>query len=247
MEIRVQWPGHGPLQVAVVMRTPGADFELAAGFLLSEGIVWPTEPPGSVAYCLDPSLTAEQRYNVVTATLDRAPRRHPAARSTSVSSACGVCGTESLDEVFTPDDKPLEVGALVDAAAVTGAPQTLREHQQLFAKTGAVHAAGVFEFDGRVRAVREDVGRHNAVDKLLGARLLGAAAYDEDTLLCVSGRMGFDIVSKAVAARLSVIAAVGGPSSLAVALADRAGVTICGFTRAGRFVVYTHPERLRGV
>ena len=116
----------------------------------------------------------------------------------------------------------------------------------MFAKTGSIHASGVFTYDGELIATREDVGRHNTVDKVLGARLLGTIDFGSDSILCVSGRMGFDIVTKAVAGQISMVVAVGGPSSLALDLAERAGVTLCGFTRGSRFVVYTHPERISG-
>lgn len=247
LEIRLSWPGQPAHRVAVTMRTPGADFELAAGFLLSEGVVHRRDPPRTVAYCVDTDLTPEQKYNVVTVDLDQAPRRHPSSRSTTMSSACGVCGTESIDEVFTPTDQPIPLHATLPAKHVTGLPEALLERQRLFARTGALHAAGVFGFDGSLIVVREDVGRHNAVDKVLGARQLGTATYDDDVILCVSGRIGFDIITKAVAGRIAVVVAVGAPSSLALDLADRAGVTVCGFTRGERFVAYSHPERLSGV
>jgi FdhD protein len=244
LELRVSWPGSPARRLAVTMRTPGSDFELAAGFLLSEGLVAYGEQPRTITYCLDTTLTRDQQYNVVSVVLDHPPKRAPAARFTAISSACGVCGAQSLDEIFSPDEPPLVVGDRVDSKLVDALPAVLRTAQPMFAKTGAVHAAGVFSFDGSLRVVREDIGRHNAVDKVLGARVLGSAAYDESAVLCVSGRIGFDIVSKAVAGRVSVVLGVGGPSSLAVRLADRAGLTVCGFARGSRYVVYSHPERI---
>jgi FdhD protein len=247
LEVRLRWPGHDDVRVAVTMRTPGADFELAAGFLLAEGVLGPGEVPSTVAYCTDHSLTQEQRFNVVTVTLSSPPRRHPGSRSTTMSSACGVCGTQSLDEVFTPQDPPIPETAPVDPEVVTGLPDALRGVQRVFDRTGALHAAGVFSRDGEVLLVREDVGRHNAVDKVLGAALLAQTSYPPDALLCVSGRLGFDVLVKALVGRFPVVVAVGAPSSLALDLAERAAVTVCGFTRGGRFVVYTHPERIHGV
>jgi FdhD protein len=247
LEIRLTWPGVSAHRVAVTMRTPGADFELAAGYLQSEGVTTPGTPPRTVAYCTDVDLTPEQEFNVVTVELGEQPRRHPASRSTTMSSACGVCGTESIEEVFTPEDDPIPVRTRVGADVVRALPDRLIERQQVFSRTGSLHAAGVFDPGGQLVIAREDVGRHNAVDKVIGARQLGTATYDEDVLLCVSGRIGFDIVTKAVAGRVGTIVAVGGPSSLALELADRAGVTVCGFTRGERFVVYTHPERVRDV
>ena len=247
LEIRLTWPGVSAHRVAVTMRTPGADFELAAGYLQSEGVTTPGTPPRTVAYCTDVDLTPEQEFNVVTVELGEQPRRHPASRSTTMSSACGVCGTESIEEIFTPEDDPIPVRTRVGADVVRALPDRLIERQKVFSRTGSLHAAGVFDPGGQLVIAREDVGRHNAVDKVIGARQLGTATYDEDVLLCVSGRIGFDIVTKAVAGRVGTIVAVGGPSSLALELADRAGVTVCGFTRGERFVVYTHPERVRDV
>jgi FdhD protein len=247
LETRLRWPGHDDVRVAVTMRTPGADFELATGFLMSEGVLPDDEPPSTVAYCTDRALTAEQRYNVVTVTLAKPPARHPGNRSTAVSSACGVCGAQSLDDVFAPDAGPLPVVGSLDPQVVTSCPERLRDAQRVFARTGSLHAAGVFTTGGELVTVREDVGRHNAVDKVLGAALLARTPYPADAVLCVSGRLGFDVLVKAVVGRFPVVVAVGAPSSLALDLAERAGVTVCGFTRGSRFVVYTHPERIDGV
>ena len=227
------------------MRTPGADFELATGFLLTEGVLAPGQRPRTVGYCVDSELRPEERLNVVVVTLDRPPRRTPGRRATDMSSACGVCGAESLDDVFTPDAAALEVVPVRSAGDLGRLTGALLDHQPLFGRTGAIHAAGVYSTDGELVVAREDIGRHNAVDKVLGARQLGTVEYDESALLCVSGRIGFDIVAKAVAGRIGTVAAVGGASSLALDLADRAGITVCGFTRGRRTVVYTHPERLR--
>ncbi len=247
LEIRLQWPDQHDIRAAVTMRTPGGDFELAAGFLLSEGLIDAEHAPQTVAYCTDRALTPEQRFNVVTVTLDRAPRRHPGERSTTMSSACGVCGAQSLDDVYLPQAAPLPVTTTIEPAVVSTLPDRLQEAQRLFRRTGALHAAGVFSPDGDLLVAREDIGRHNAVDKVLGARLLGTASYPSGSILCVSGRVGFDVLVKAVAGRFPVVAAVGGVSSLALDLAERAGVTVCAFARGSRFVVYTRPERLRGV
>jgi FdhD protein len=247
LEIRLGWPGHAPTRVAVIMRTPGNDFELAAGFLLAEGVLDSRTSPRGIAYCVDRDLSQEQLYNVVTVTLADPPLRHPSSRSTPVSSACGVCGTQSLDEVFTAENGRLPMRERVDARVFNELPDALRREQSIFARTGAVHAAGIFGFDGTLVVAREDIGRHNAVDKVFGARQLGKAAFADDSILCASGRIGFDIAAKAAAARIAVIVAVGGPSSLALDLADRAGITVAGFVRSGRCVVYTWPERINGL
>jgi FdhD protein len=244
LEIRVAAPGQPAGRVAVTMRTPGNDFELAAGFLRSEGLV---DGPGhisTITYCLDTTLTDDQMYNVVSVTLDRPTLRPIAGRYGSVSAACGVCGKQSIDDVLPiaprtdVDRTPIEVTTLLSL------PDVLRRRQGVFSRTGGLHAAGVFTTAGDPIVVREDVGRHNAVDKVLGARLLGSASYDDASLLCVSGRVGFDIIAKAIAGGFPLLVAVGAPSSLAVDLAEEAGITVCGFVRGERLVCYSHPERL---
>ena len=245
LEIRLAWPGQEAHRVAVTMRTPGADFELATGFLVAEGVLPAGHLPRNVGYCMDRELRPEERFNVVVVTLAEPPLRVPGRRATTMSSACGVCGTESLDEVFRPGDAPLVVQPLHHSSLLTDLAGRLRGSQPLFDKTGSIHAAGVFDRAGTLVGVREDVGRHNAVDKVVGARQLGTLDFDETALLCVSGRVGFDIVTKAVTGRIGTVIAVGGASSLALDLAERAGITICGFTRGSRTVVYTHHERIR--
>jgi len=238
--------------VAVTMRTPGHDFELAAGFLHAEGVLASADDLRTVAYCTDVDLAPEQEFNVVTVELERAPRRAPAERYaglSAASSACGVCGTESIDDVMALCDvHPSSVwdDLRVPAAVLVALPDRLREAQRVFDSTGGLHAAGLFDAAGTPLVVREDIGRHNAVDKVVGARVL-AGETPAVPLLCVSGRIGFEIVQKATVAGIGVLAAVGAPSSLAVDLARRAGLCTAGFVRDGRFVVYAAPERLDGV
>lgn len=254
LEIRLAWPGSPAERVAVTMRTPGHDFELAAGFLFGEGIVADGDIH-TVAYCTDNTLTPAQEFNVVTVTLAGPPRRVPTARYDgpgAASSACGVCGTESIDDVLAQCQVPGHVPGAgdgrwadlrVDADVVRALPDLLRERQRVFDSTGGVHAAGLFEADGTPVVVREDVGRHNAVDKAVGERLLAGAGLAAP-VLCVTSRIGFEIVQKAVAAGVGVVVAVGAPTSLAVDLADRAGLTAVGFARGPRHVIYTHPDRI---
>ena len=251
LEIRCSWPGVDGHRVAVTMRTPGQDFELAAGFLFAEGVVGGQEHLHTVAYCTDTNLKPEQEFNVVTVDLAGPPLRHPAVRYgglAGASSACGVCGTESIDDVLAlvssfPTRDHAATPPPVDRAVVHGLPDRLREAQRVFDTTGGLHAAGLFTADGEPLVVREDIGRHNAVDKVVGARLL-AGATTAVPVLAVSGRIGFEIVQKAVAAGVGLLAAVGAPSSLAVDLARRAGLCTVGFVDPERFVVYSAPERL---
>jgi FdhD protein len=249
LEIRLAWPGTPARRVAVTMRTPGHDFELATGFLHGEGVLTGADDLHKVAYCTDVTLTPQQEYNVVTVELSRPPRRAPADRYaglTSASSACGVCGTESIDDVLAlcevrRSDRWHDLA--VPAHVLLKLPDRLREEQRVFDSTGGLHAAGLFDASGTPLVVREDIGRHNAVDKVVGARVL-AGSSPAVPLLGVSGRIGFEIVQKAVVADIGVVAAVGAPSSLAVDLATRAGLTTAGFVRGHRFVLYSTPDRI---
>jgi FdhD protein len=247
LEVRMAAPGSPPQRVAVTMRTPGADFELATGLLIGEGVVRARGHVATVTYCTDADLTAEQSYNVATVMLNEPPRREPAVRNLAATSACGVCGKESLDAVREFGGREVRSGLQVTAQAVMELQARLREHQRLFERTGGVHAAGLFGADGRPLVVREDVGRHNAVDKVVGAVALGSVPGLPDpaeTVLCISARAGFEIVQKAVMAGFPVVAAVGAATSLAVECALEYGVTLLGFIRGPRFVVYSGGDRI---
>ncbi len=250
LEIRLSWPGRPAERVAVTMRTPGHDFELATGFLHGEGVLATAGDLRRVAYCTDAALAPEQEFNVVTVELRGPPRSEPARRYaglSAASSACGVCGTESIDDVLALCDLASHAvrpaGPVVAPEVLLGLPDRLRLEQRVFDSTGGLHAAGLFDEHGATWVVREDIGRHNAVDKVVGARVL-AGTSPAAPVLCVSGRIGFEIVQKAVVAGIGVLAAVGAPSSLAADLAGRAGLCTAGFVRNGRCVVYSAPERL---
>ncbi|HET7387031.1 MAG TPA: formate dehydrogenase accessory sulfurtransferase FdhD [Nocardioidaceae bacterium] len=251
LEVRLSWPGRPAERVAVTMRTPGNDFELAAGLLHAEGVLESADDLHTVAYCTDHTLTAEQKYNVVTVEMSVQPRREPPARYAGLAaatSACGVCGTESIDDVLamcttTAPAGDAETLTPLAPAVLASLPDLLRGQQRLFDSTGGLHAAGLFEADGSPIVVREDIGRHNAVDKVVGHQLL-AGHTTAAPVLAVSGRIGFEIVQKAVAAGIGVLAAVGAPSSLAIRLAEQAGLCAVGFVRGARFVIYTCPERI---
>jgi FdhD protein len=242
MEIRAAGPGQDARSVVVTMRTPGHDFELAAGFLTSEGLT----APGAIAsirYC-ELAEDVEQRYNIVTVRLAH-PFTAPGAGERFLSnSSCGLCGKTSLDEV-SRHCAEVAAGPVVPWARIGGLPDALRRHQRLFDQTGGLHAAGLFDVDGRMVAVREDVGRHNAVDKIVGWAHLGGHLPLSDRILVVSGRLGFEIVQKAAAAGIPVIVAVSAPSSLAVDAARRFGVTVVGFVRGERGNIYCGAERVR--
>jgi FdhD protein len=246
LEVRLGWPGRAAERVGVTMRTPGHDFELAAGLLFAEGLLSPAALE-SVAYCTDTRLTREQEFNVVTVTLSGPPPRLPGTvhdTVTAAASACGVCGADSIGEVLSLTEVrgPMATD-LVEPGVLLGLPARLREAQRVFDATGGLHAAGLFTADGELVVLREDIGRHNAVDKVVGARLL-AGSPPGLPVLCVSGRIGFEIVQKAVAAGVGVLAAIGAPSSLAVRLAEESGLALVGFLSAKRFVVYAGGERI---
>lgn len=245
LEIRVARPGVPAIPVAVTMRTPGADFELAAGFLFSEGVVErPTDIP-AIAYCIAPG-DGEQRYNIVQASLSPDTAFDPAdlARNFYTTSSCGVCGKASIEAVMAPV-RPLEPGgSTVPASVLAALPSRLRDEQRIFDRTGGLHAAALFEPDGSLVRVREDVGRHNAMDKLVGSSLLAGELPLRDRIVLVSGRLSFELVQKAARAGVPVLAGVSAPSSLAVELAEATGVTLVGFLRGDTFNIYSHGRRI---
>jgi FdhD protein len=208
LEIRTAWPGSAPRPIVVTMRTPGADFELAAGFLRSEGLVAGPADVVRVAYCTDASLTAEQLYNVVTVDLARAPDQPPSARYGAATAACGVCGKESLDELEIRGCQPVPAGPQVEASTLCALPDRLQTAQDLFSRTGGLHAAGLFSPDGELLCAREDIGRHNAVDKVVGWAFLQGLLPLSNQILVVSGRAGYEICQKALAAGIPFVAAV---------------------------------------
>jgi len=242
MEIRAAGPGQAAQAVAVTMRTPGHDFELAVGFLCTEGLIARSEEVAAVKYCELPA-GQDQLFNVVTVALARAYDPGDYLRRFQAGSSCGTCGKASLEQVEVLC-LPIGPGFAVAASLIPTLPGRLREAQKLFATTGGLHAAASFDAEGRLACLREDVGRHNAVDKVVGNALLGRVLPLSDRLLMVSGRVSFEIVQKAAVAGIPVIAAVSAPSSLAVEAARRLGVTVCGFVRDGSYNIYSHPERV---
>jgi len=229
--------------VAVTMRTPGHDFQLAAGFFLSEGIVAGREAIAGIAYC-DEGADAER--NVVEVALRPGVPFDPArfSRNVYTTSSCGVCGKTSIDLVRALCPAPPVGRERVAREVLLALPETLRRAQPVFARTGGLHAAGLFDAAGHLLLQHEDVGRHNAVDKVIGRLLLDGALPASDRVLLVSGRASFELVQKALAAGIPFLAAVGAPSSLAVELARDAGLTLVGFLRDGRFNVYAGEERI---
>jgi FdhD protein len=241
LELRVHGPGEPATALAVTMRTPGNDFELAAGFCRTEGLITTPTDLETIAYCLGEQ--GEQLFNVVTLRMRRTLVAEISGRRFLANSACGICGKAALDDLEVRCD-PVGPGPVVAASVVRTLPARLAEHQRLFGETGGLHAAARFTPAGDLVAVREDIGRHNALDKLIGAALLEGSLPLAGEMLLVSGRLSFELVQKAAVAGIAVLCAVSAPSSLAVATAERFGQTVVGFLRDDRFNVYTHPDRI---
>lgn len=242
MEIRV-----GGSSLVVTMRTPGNDIDLVHGFLLTEGIIASREDIAEIRYCDGVDADGANTYNVLDVTLSATAQPIAlAARNFLASAACGVCGKESLADVRTRS--PFDVGAAeltIDASTLTGMTDTLRRNQRAFETTGGLHAAGLFSPDGALVVLREDVGRHNAVDKVLGWAASENRIPASDLVLIVSGRASFELVQKAVMAGIPLLGAVSAPSSLAVDLANEAGLTLVGFLRGETMNVYARADRIK--
>ncbi|MBD2460957.1 formate dehydrogenase accessory sulfurtransferase FdhD [Oscillatoria sp. FACHB-1407] len=244
LEIRFVEPQR---TVAVTMRTPGADFELAAGFLYSEGIVQHHDDIQRLSYCVDPQVDGEQRYNIVNVALRHGflPDLQPLERHFYTTSACGICGKASLEALQLRGYTALSDGIQIDAAVIYNLPERLRSHQAVFSSTGGLHAAALFDLQGNLLALKEDVGRHNALDKLIGSAFLSNELPWRDRIVMVSGRSSFELVQKCLAAGAPILCAVSAPSSLAVALAQEFNITLIGFLRGDRFNIYSGKQRIR--
>jgi FdhD protein len=246
MEIRLV-SGGMKRTVAVTMRTPGSDFELAAGFLYGEGIVSSQEDIKKISYCVDPDVDAEQQYNIVNVEL-RDTREYdlrPLERHFYTTSACGVCGKASLEQLEVRGCPAIPPGPEVAAQTIYSLPEKLRAAQGLFEATGGLHAAALFDAGGELVALREDVGRHNATDKLIGWTLLEGRLPLGDHIVMVSGRSSYEIMQKCLVAGVPVVCAVSAPSSLAVDVAREFGMTLIGFLRGSKFNLYAGSERIQ--
>ncbi len=240
LEIRVRGAA-----VTVTMRTPGHDAELAAGFLLSEGIIRHRTDVVEIACCGSTEVAARENVLNVFLSPEVCFDGPKAGRLQLTTSSCGLCGKASIESIHQRFP-PMEDGGggSVSIPKLLGFPDKLRQRQASFERTGGLHAAGLFSFGGRRVVVREDIGRHNAVDKVLGYGFLNGRLPLKNSVLMVSGRVSFEIMQKALAARIPLVAAVSAPSSLAVEFAHESGQTLVGFLRNGSFNVYTHPRRI---
>lgn len=239
LEIRI-----GGEPVSVTMRTPGDDFDLAAGFLLTEGMITRREQIARIAYGRGPD--GEPSGNLVDVTLAPGESVDLAHldRHFFASSSCGICGKASIDHVRARGMQPCTPTLEINPDVLTSLPDALRARQRIFGRTGGLHAAALFDPNGLLVAIREDIGRHNAVDKVVGDALLDGGLPLSERILVVSGRGGFEIVQKALVAGVPVVASVSAPSSLAVQLARDYGLTLIGFLRGSRFIVYAGEHRL---
>ncbi len=233
--------------LAVTMRTPGNDFELAAGFAYSEAIVRARDEIAGVSYCLDPAVDPDQRYNIVNVELRGgfAPLNlQRFERHFTMSSSCGVCGRAQLDSLRDLGVTPIDDDVRVSRELLYALPKRMRSAQRVFASTGGLHASALVNQSGEAVAVREDVGRHNAVDKVVGWGLLGGHLPFARSILMVSGRTSYEILQKSAMARIPIVCSVSAPSSLAIDLAREFNITLVGFLNGERANVYSAPERI---
>jgi FdhD protein len=244
LEVRVAAGGERQT-VAITMRTPGADFELSAGFLYGEGVVSDPHELRRITYCVDPEVDPDQRYNIVNVELrtPALPELGSLERHFFTSSACGVCGKAGLEALHIRGCSIPPSTGWLSPSIVTSLPEKLRSAQSVFQSTGGLHAAALFDASGELIALREDVGRHNAVDKLIGWAFLQGKLPLSEHIVLVSGRSSYEIVQKCLAAGVPVLCAVSAPSSLAVDLARDFGMTLVGFLRGERFNIYSGLER----
>jgi FdhD protein len=241
LEIRAAGPGQEPVAVAITMRTPGHEDELAAGFLRTEGLI---AGPEILRFAHGDPASMSQPDDQVTVHLARVFDASAVAERHFVATAsCGICGKASLDEIAVRSE-PLPPGPVVSRSIVLALPDLLRAAQRAFDETGGLHAAALFTPAGELVEIREDVGRHNALDKLVGSQVLAKAMPLHERILMVSGRVSFEIVQKAAVAGIPIVCAVSAPSDLAIEAADRLGLTLVGFLRGDGFNVYAHDERI---
>ncbi len=243
LELRLAAGGQ-TRSLAITMRTPGNDFELAAGFLYSEGVVSARDDIAGIAYCVDPSIDAEQRYNIVTVELaGDMPALERLERHFTVNSSCGVCGKASIEALHVRA-QPIADQLQVSYDFVAELPDKMRSAQRIFAATGGLHASALFDKRSNMLALREDVGRHNALDKIIGWALLNHRLPLRECVVLVSGRASYELLQKSVTAGIPIVCAVSAPSSLAVETARAFNVTLCGFVRGSKCNVYSALERI---
>ncbi len=246
LEIRLV-AGATTQTLAITMRTPGHDFELAAGFVCTEGIVGARDDIAGISYCVDPAIDAEQRYNIVNIELRTAhlPNLDRFERHFTMNSSCGICGRANLDALRDRGVSPIEDDVTIPVDLLYELPAKMRDAQRIFSATGGLHATALFTSGGELMTLREDVGRHNALDKAIGWAFLNNRLPLAGTIAFVSGRSSYEIVQKCAVARIAIVAAVSAPSNLAVDVAREFGITLAGFVRDHRCNVYSREDRIR--
>jgi FdhD protein len=248
LQIRLQYKQHEKWQdepLSITMRTPGNDFELTAGFLFAEAVINGMDDIDRIRHCR--KVEVEEQGNVVIARLapDILFDINKLHRHFLSNSSCGVCGRSVIDAVRCRQDTlTLNASERITPGTILHMNEILEKHQTVFRHTGGLHASALFDFQGNLLLLREDIGRHNALDKVVGAALFSHRMPLENALVFFSGRVSYELVQKALQAKIPIIVAVGAPSSLAVKLADAGGITLIGFLRGNRFNIYTHPERV---
>ena len=244
LEIRLNYPKQ---TIAVTMRTPGADFDLAAGFLYSEGVIKNQEDIAKISYCVDPKVDGKQRQNIINVSLksELNPNLTTLERHFLTTSACGVCGKASIESLQIKGFSAIPLGLEVSPEIIYSLPDKLNTAQRVFKSTGGLHAAGLFNSEGKLLKLREDVGRHNALDKLIGSEFLAGELPLNNLMVMVSGRSSFEILQKCITAGLPIVCAVSAPSSLAVEIAKRFNITLVGFLRGRKFNIYSGVERIK--
>ena len=246
LELRLVAANGERQALAITMRTPGNDFEMAAGFLYGEGLIESRDEIGTISYCTDPDVDPEQHYNIVNVHLrhQSLPPLKTLERHFYTTSACGVCGKANLEALQQRGQRVIESDLVVPRSVLTKLPDALRVAQSQFDATGGLHAAALFTADGQLLAAREDVGRHNAVDKLVGWALLEGRLPLADHIVLVSGRASFELCQKVSRAGAPIMCAISAPSSLAIETARTFGMTLVGFLRGKRFNIYAHAGRI---
>lgn len=243
LEIKISWDGREPEVVSIIMRTPSYDKYLAIGFLYSEGIIKDISEVLEVK-SIDPDGTADGNVVIVKVSDTVSFDKSGYTRNFTVNSSCGVCGKSNINDIFIKSGKLVKGGVRIGTSILLSLPDKMRKLQKIFSETGGIHAAGLFYNDGTPVFVAEDIGRHNAVDKIVGYMLLNDLTFKDNLVLQVSGRAGFEILQKAAMAGIPVVSSVSAPSSLAVETADSMNMTLVCFVRGNRLNVYTHPERI---
>lgn len=244
LEIRLTFPQQ---TIAVTMRTPGNDFDLAAGFLYSEGIIKNREDIEKISYCVDPEIDGEQLQNIVNVTLksELKPNLRTLERHFFSSSACGICGKASIESLQIQGFSSIPLKSEVPAEVIYSLPDKLSNAQRVFKSTGGLHAAALFDTQGELLKLREDVGRHNALDKLIGSEFLAGILPLNNHIIMVSGRSSFEIIQKCITLGVPIVCAVSAPSSLAVEIAREFNITLIGFLRGKKLNIYSGVERIK--